>query len=645
MAGFSQRAQTEAEGLAGHLYDFYQYVKDAKWLGGTQEYSGLNEAFPYWLNGLVPLAYTLDDERLKGQVHDAMDYLFEHMIQPDGWIGFEEGGYRLIWARTLIFFAWTNLVDANSTYEKPVVDAMYNFNTLMNSMLKNNGTGVVPQKDGVLDDGYYFWFLSRVAEMIVSLQWLYEKHPRESELTKVWENMEMLHKFGYKWEDWFAESSYAFGDLYDLPESVTDNNFQFLHGVNVGEGLKATAVIRRYTHNDSLIQTTRDGVQWSMKYHGAPSGTIYADEREDGINPYYGAETCTAVEVMFSNSYNFQALGESFYGDGSELAAFNALPGAMTGDWWAHVYMSQANQPYSKNLSTTPFYNTNSVGQTYGLEPNYPCCTVNHPQGLPKFVQAAFVKKGNTGLVHALLSPATVVTDIAGGKTTVECQTNYPFADELEYKVQTEKAFDFYVRVPTCAASSSLTSPSNSLSVFDSTTGLRQIAIPAGNSSLTFNIGTQVRTEPRANDTVAVYRGQLLYALEIGAEVTSAPPKNYYNLTTYPAGYAPPQAVDYTMLNTTEWNVAIDPSTIVYHPANDTQAPLPTPIFAPGKPPMYMTVKACLVDWPLFLNSVPGWPVAKGQRKCLGDAFEAKLVPYGSAKLRMSELPTIDLGA
>lgn len=76
---------------------------------------------------------------------------------------------------------------------------MYNFNTLMNSMLKNNGTGVVPQKDGVLDDGYYFWFLSRVAEMIVSLQWLYEKHPRDAEMSKLWENMEMLHKFGYKW--------------------------------------------------------------------------------------------------------------------------------------------------------------------------------------------------------------------------------------------------------------------------------------------------------------------------------------------------------------------------------------------------------------------------------------------------------------
>lgn len=227
--------ETEAAGLAGHLYDFYSFVNHSSWLGGTEEYSDLNEAFPYWLNGLVPLAYGLDDQRLKDQVHAATEYVLNNRVALDGWIGPEKGGYRLLWARTLLFFAWTNLVDANSTWEEPIVTAMHNFNSLMNSMLKDNGTGLVPQKNGVLDSGEYFWFLSRTAEMIVSLEWLYEKHPRGQENILL-ENMKMLHSYGYKWEDWFSKDEYAFKDLYDLPANVTNDFFQFLHGVNVGEG-------------------------------------------------------------------------------------------------------------------------------------------------------------------------------------------------------------------------------------------------------------------------------------------------------------------------------------------------------------------------------------------------------------------------
>lgn len=231
---------------------------------------------------------------------------------------------------------------------------------------------------------------------------------------------------------------------------------------------------------------------------------------------------------------------------------------------------------------------------------------------------------------------------------TVDCETNYPFEDVLSYSITAEKPLDFYVRQPTWASGATLSQQSS----FDSETGLHKISLPAGASTFTYIIETAVRTEPRANDTVAVYRGQLLYAAEISAKVTSTGPHAYHNETLYPANYAPPQARDYTMINTTEWNIAIDPSTIIYHPraAQATSYgqgaaidPLPTPIFASGAPPMYMTVQSCLIDWPLFMDSVPGSPIPKSERKCLSEAFETKLVPYGSAKVRMTELPTIDL--
>lgn len=382
-------------------------------------------------------------------------------------------------------------------------------------------------------------------------------------------------------------------------------------------------------------------VDWTFKYHGSASGTILADERLNGLNPYYGSELCTDVETIYSLAYNYFAIGDPEYADRAELTAFNALPAAVSGDWWSHQYMTEPNQPFSKNLSTSPFYNVNTEGQTFGLEPNYPCCTVNHPQGYPKFTMYSYLRAQDGGLVHALLSPGRVETDLDGkNHVRIDCKTHYPFDTQFSYTIHAEKPFKFHLRIPTWASSS--TSTSRDASKMDPKTRLRHLDIPSGTTTLTHDIPMNLRTESRANDTIAVYRGPLLYALHIPPQVSSNPPRFYTNESFFPPGSYPSQAHDHTMLNTTEWNVAIDPDTLVYHEGSDS-GELPVPTWEDGKLPMSVSAKACLIPWGLFRGSVPGNPPLGGERKCLGDSFEVTLRPYGSSKLHMSDLPVIKL--
>ncbi|KAJ6172783.1 hypothetical protein N7470_001850 [Penicillium chermesinum] len=359
----------------------------------------------------------------------------------------------------------------------------------------------------------------------------------------------------------------------------------------------------------------------------------------NGLNPYYGSELCTDVETIYSLAYNYFAIGDPYYAERAELTAFNALPAALTGDWWAHQYMTEPNQPFAMNLSATPFYDDNSLSETFGMEPNYPCCTVNHPQGLPKFTMYSYVKKGDTGLVHGLLSPGHVETQIQGASVTVDCQTDYPFANVLRYSIDSETPFQFYLRVPSWSTGVRMQG-ANGTPPVDSQTGLMEFHIPSGKTDLTYEIGMSPQILPRANDTVAVYQGALLYALYITPDISSGPPKYYNNQSAYAAGTYPSEAKDYIFLNSTEWNVAIDPSTISYDAGSGV---LPSPVFEDGALPMSMSAKGCLIDWPMFRGAVPGSPIPKGDRKCLGDAFNVTLRPYGSSKLHMSEIPTIDL--
>ena len=78
-----EQLELQASGLSGHLDEFWPDIKNSAWNGGKAE--GW-ERVPYWLDGMVPLAYLLDDPVLKTKVTTFVDYIVEHQY-PDGWLG------------------------------------------------------------------------------------------------------------------------------------------------------------------------------------------------------------------------------------------------------------------------------------------------------------------------------------------------------------------------------------------------------------------------------------------------------------------------------------------------------------------------------------------------------------------------------
>ncbi|MBC7925536.1 MAG: hypothetical protein H7039_07750, partial [Bryobacteraceae bacterium] len=84
-AGWLERQlRIQADGLTGHLEEFWPDLgPKSAWLGGSGE--GW-ERGPYYLDGLVPLAYLLDDPKLIERSRKWLNWTLDNQ-RPDGSIG------------------------------------------------------------------------------------------------------------------------------------------------------------------------------------------------------------------------------------------------------------------------------------------------------------------------------------------------------------------------------------------------------------------------------------------------------------------------------------------------------------------------------------------------------------------------------
>ncbi|PBK75252.1 hypothetical protein ARMSODRAFT_993246 [Armillaria solidipes] len=639
------QGNVQAEGLAGHLMDFDSYVNGSIWVeGGSIEYSAMHESAPYWFNGMVALAFQLEDERLLGQVRAFLDWTLDHQ-GDDGWIGPEvlDGSSdvpRLTWPRYLVLMGLVQYAEADPSQTERIVDAMHKFITLVHSTWASGS-------EGDPADGFQFEYqYVRWEELVYSLQWLYDNHPNGREDILI-ETMQLVRDSGFSWkDDWYTEATFA-------REAVT-SFFSYTHGVNNAEALKSEALAYRFTGDPADVQSTFDRLDMIYQYHGRASGTFSADEHLAGLGPSRGTELCTVVEQIFSLATIYQIFGNNSLADRAEKIAYNALPAGIMHDWWSHQYDQEVNQIWAQEMDPSPWGNNGPRSNIFGFEPNYPCCTANHPQAYPKFWAHAFMTDpADDGLLHVFLGPYTY-SGIVGASNQVDVvvDTIYPFNNTLKYQIATSEPLVFKIRIPDWATEESVISVNGeeTTNLTPDDANFQVVELSEGSSTIILSLHAVLDIEKRFNDAIAINYGALNYAIELSynntvteglrSEQALNDVKTLY--PNAPAEYLTPydnHTKDHTLLPTTEWRLAIDPSTIEIVDRSSEVSDLPFYVWAPGSQPITMTATACQIYWEIFNGTAASPP--QSPNACTSDTFEVKLVPFGAAKLRLGEIPTM----
>jgi hypothetical protein len=164
---------------------------------------------------------------------------------------------------------------------------MHKYVDLTHSMLKNNFTGLIPNPDEGDTFDQYLFGVARAHEYAMSLEWLYDNHPRENR-DVIREVIDLMFEGavvgGRDWNEYFTEERFPKDGLPDY--SGPDEGFS--HGVNTAEGLRYPTVLYRSTKDESLIDKTHQAVDLLKTYHTSLSGSVIGDEYLGGLHPYRG---------------------------------------------------------------------------------------------------------------------------------------------------------------------------------------------------------------------------------------------------------------------------------------------------------------------------------------------------------------------
>lgn len=613
----------QKNGLTGHLDEVYALVCGPRnaWLGGDGD---AWERGPYWIDGLLPLAYILDDSGLKEKVKPWIEHILTSQ-QENGQFGptvdrpHEEGMQRDNaqdwWPRMVVLKILQQYYEATS--DKRVIPFLTRYFRYQLETLPGKPLG-----------HWTFWGQQRGGDNLQVVLWLY----RQTGEPFLLELAELIHRQTLNWTGIFL-----YGD--QLQRQLS------LHCVNLAQGFKEPVVYYQLSGDKRQLEAMQSAVKTIRNTIGLPTGLWGGDELLRFGEPTAGSEFCTATEMMFSLESILEITGDVQWADYLERVAFNALPTQATDDFDARQYYQQTNQvaaTLSWRQFSTPHDDTDVV---FGILNGYACCLCNMHQGWPKLVQNLWYKTYDRGLAALVYGPSEINATVVDKDTRDErrvCiteETSYPFSETIRMIVNLEKknsrpvTFPLHLRIPQWCDQPVVTVNGTLVPVTINDGIVVEERAWKNGDVLTLTLPMPLRGSQWYGGGGVIERGPLVYALKIDEHWQK---KTFGNRRGFGEWY-------YEVTGSTPWNYGL-PRRAVDHPENyfsvNIAEAMPSypwnvtnaPVTLRGKGLRmndWTEVRGCCGPISYFTQQGRDWSIEE----------PIELIPYGCTSLRIALFP------